>query len=123
MPPCAETTKTSWLPSYSPVNAMSDPSGENIGLVSIPTSVVRRRALPPFRSTIHRSPAYEKQICVALTVGSRRGSGGGAGGGAGDAGKGEERYRGGRAQRHGLTSGRGAYHARGAPAAFTHVRA
>ena len=46
-----------------------DPSGENIGAVSMPTSDVRRLASPPLRSTIHRSPPYVNAIWVRLTVG------------------------------------------------------
>ena len=37
-PPEAGTTKTSTLPSYSPVKAMRVPSGENAGSVSLPGS-------------------------------------------------------------------------------------
>jgi hypothetical protein len=63
------------LPSYSPVKATQRPSGENFGSLSTPMPVVRRLASPPSRDTDHRSPAYEKTMCVRLTVGlcSRRG--------------------------------------------------
>jgi hypothetical protein len=56
VPPVAGTTKTSWLPSYSPLKATSVPSGENWGFVSDPTPDVRCRAVPPSRPTIQRSP-------------------------------------------------------------------
>ncbi len=55
-PPEAGITKTSTLPSYSPVKAMRLPSGEKDGLVSTPGPAVRRRAAPPSRGTLHRSP-------------------------------------------------------------------
>ena len=74
-PPVASTTYTSTLPSYSPVNATSEPSGEKYGSVSRPTPLVRRRASPPSRPTIQRSPANEKTTCVRLTVGFCRSSG------------------------------------------------
>src|SRR5260370_3797862 len=56
-PPEAGTTKTSTLPSYSPVKAMRVPSGENAGSVSLPLPLVRRTASPPSRGTLQRSPA------------------------------------------------------------------
>ena len=42
-----------------------------MGPVSFPTPFVSRVASPPSRGTVHRSPAYEKAICVWLTVGLR----------------------------------------------------
>ena len=68
-PPAAGTTKTSTLPSYSPVKAMSLPSGENTGSVSVPAPLVRRAASPPSRGTLHKSPAYAKTMWVLLRVG------------------------------------------------------
>src|SRR6185369_12226423 len=51
-PPSAETTYTSALPAYSPLNAMRLPSGENLGLLAWPWKLVSRRASPPARGTI-----------------------------------------------------------------------
>src|SRR3954466_4653117 len=51
-PPSAATTYTSTLPAYSPLNAIDLPSGEKCGLVVWPAKLVRRRALPPARSTV-----------------------------------------------------------------------
>src|SRR5215472_11079399 len=62
---------TSVLPSYSPVKAIQRPSGENFGAYSLPMPFVSLAASPPSRETIHKSPAYEKTMCVLLNVGSR----------------------------------------------------
>src|SRR4051794_1221069 len=43
-PPAACTTKTSVLPSYCPLKATIDPSGEKHGLDSTPAALVRRCA-------------------------------------------------------------------------------
>src|SRR6185437_16715104 len=40
-----------------------------IGSVSIPTPVVSRRATPPARGTVHRSPAYPNAIRSLLSAG------------------------------------------------------
>src|SRR5262245_50464641 len=42
---------------------------------SLPMPFVNLAASPPSRDTIHKSPAYEKTICVLLNVGSRINSG------------------------------------------------
>ncbi len=52
-------TKTSRLPSYSPVNAICDPSGENFGKYSVPGCVVNRLAIPPAAGATHRSASAE----------------------------------------------------------------
>jgi len=70
-PPSAGMTNASRLWSYSPVNAIHFPSGENLGLLSDPGFEVRRAALPPDRGTDQRSPANSKTIVVALMVGER----------------------------------------------------
>src|SRR6267378_629393 len=57
VPPSAGMTYTSGLPSYSPVKAIHFPSGENLGKTSSPIWEVSRRAEPPSREEIHRSPA------------------------------------------------------------------
>src|SRR5262249_30305406 len=62
-------TYTSVLPSYCPVKAIEEPSGEKQGFVSMPALVVSRVATPPSRPTVHRSPPYTKAIWVLLTVG------------------------------------------------------
>src|SRR6185437_16860217 len=51
-PPCAGTTYTSTLPSYSALNASRRPSGENFGFSVVPWKLVTRRAVPPDRSTV-----------------------------------------------------------------------
>src|SRR5262245_28786147 len=70
-PPSAETTYTSRLPAYSPLNAIHLPSGEKRGLPACPWKLVSRRASPPARGTIQMFCAYANAICVALTVGER----------------------------------------------------
>src|SRR5262252_289158 len=70
-PPSAETTYTSRLPAYSPLNASHLPSGEKRGLLACPWKLVSRRASPPARGTIQMFCAYANAICVALTVGER----------------------------------------------------
>src|SRR5262245_29444019 len=70
-------TYTSVLPSYCPVNAIIEPSGEKHGLVSMPALVVSRVASPPSRPTVHKSPPYTKAIWVLLTVGLCSSSGAG----------------------------------------------
>src|SRR5262245_51642995 len=67
-PPAAGTTNTSVFPSYWPVNATCVPSGENAASLSSPGPAVRRRASPPSRDTIHKSPAKLNAICVLLMV-------------------------------------------------------
>src|SRR5262245_25161198 len=47
------------------------PSGEKCGFDVRPWKLVRRRALPPARSTIQMLFAYANAICVLLTVGVR----------------------------------------------------
>src|SRR6266403_4497210 len=59
-PPSADMTYTYGLPPYSTVKAIHFPSGENFGNTSSPTWEVSRRAAPPSREEIHRSPAYAK---------------------------------------------------------------
>jgi len=44
------------------VNAIFDPSGENCGSLSTVGVAVSRRAAPPERGTIQRSPAYSNAI-------------------------------------------------------------
>src|SRR4030042_27421 len=56
-PPSAGMTKTSTLPSYSPVKAIREPSGEKTGLVSTPGPEVILWDAPPSRGTFQRSPA------------------------------------------------------------------
>ena len=56
------------------LNAISDPSGENFGLVVVPWKLVTRRAMPPARGTIQMLLAYANAICVVLTVGWRTSS-------------------------------------------------
>src|SRR5262249_10293928 len=51
-PPSAETTYTSRVPAYSPLNAIHLPSGEKRGLPAWPWKLVSRRASPPARGTI-----------------------------------------------------------------------
>ena len=68
-PPTEGMTNTSTLPSYSPLKAISDPSGEKTGLFSAPAPTVSLLASPPSRPTLHRSPAYTKTMCVRLNVG------------------------------------------------------
>src|SRR5690348_10963245 len=68
-PPSAGTTNTSKFPSYSPVNAIQLPSGENIGSPSWPP-VVSCRASPPSRGTLHKYPPYANTIWVLLSVGA-----------------------------------------------------
>jgi len=51
------------------VKAIWVPSGEKYGSVSTPGVEVRRRACPPLRETIHKSPAYSKATESRLTVG------------------------------------------------------
>src|SRR5204862_7356479 len=70
-PPSAETTYTSRLPAYSPLNAIHLPSGENRGLLAWPWKLVSRRASPPARGTIQMFWAYANAIWVELTVGVR----------------------------------------------------
>src|SRR5262252_7999165 len=70
-PPSAETTYTSRLPAYSPLNATHLPSGEKRGLPACPWKLVSRRASPPARGTIQMFWAYANAIYVALTVGER----------------------------------------------------
>src|SRR5579872_2148463 len=70
-PPSDETTYTSTLPAYSPLNAIHFPSGEKCGFVVRPWKLVRRRATPPPRSTTQMLLAYANAICVVLTVGVR----------------------------------------------------
>src|SRR5262249_37294977 len=74
VPPAVGTTKTSGLPSYSPVKATSAPSGEKAGLRSCPP-VVNRRASPPSRLTTHRLAAYAKTTSVRESDGLRSRSG------------------------------------------------
>src|SRR4051794_40201612 len=64
-------TYTSVLPAYSPLKAIDLPSGEKCGFDVSPWKLVRRRAMPPARSTIQMLFAYANAICVALTVGER----------------------------------------------------
>src|SRR5207248_10519042 len=66
-PPAAGTTYISALPSYSPVNAIHFPSGENTGFVSCPP-VVNWCASPPSRGTLHKYPPYRNTISVLLIV-------------------------------------------------------
>src|SRR5262245_16516974 len=70
-PPSAETTYTSALPAYSPLNAIHLPSGEKRGLLACPWKLVSRRASPPARGTIQRFWAYANAIALSLTVGER----------------------------------------------------
>src|SRR5450755_3369381 len=56
-PPSLGTVNTSTLPSYSPVKAIWEPSGENFGFVFTPAPAVIRLASPPSRGTLQRSPA------------------------------------------------------------------
>src|SRR5271163_345312 len=56
-PPSAGIVNTSTLPSYSPVKAIWEPSGENFGFVFEPAPAVSRLASPPVRGTLQRSPA------------------------------------------------------------------
>ena len=59
------------MPAYSPLKAIHLPSGEKRGLSVWPWKLVRRRAVPPARSTIQMLLAYAKAMCDALTVGCR----------------------------------------------------
>ncbi len=68
-PPSAGTTKTSWLPSYSPVKAIHFPSGEKRGKYSVPGWDVRRRAMPPASPTTQRSSSAAKTMRVPLMSG------------------------------------------------------
>ena len=56
-PPTEGVVNTSVLPSYSPVKAIAEPSGEKWGSLSTPTPVVSRVARPPLRDTVQMSPA------------------------------------------------------------------
>ena len=60
------------LPSYWPEKAIQRPSGLKAASVSAPSELVSRTALPPSRPTFHRSLAWVKTMCVALTSGWRR---------------------------------------------------
>src|ERR1041385_3312025 len=51
-PPPPETTYTSALPAYSPLNAIHLPSGEKRGFEACPWKLVSLRASPPARGTI-----------------------------------------------------------------------
>src|SRR4051812_10562798 len=51
-PPSAGTTYTSTLPAYSALKAIDLPSGEKWGFDDSPGKLVRRRAMPPARSTV-----------------------------------------------------------------------
>jgi hypothetical protein len=66
----AATTKTSTLPSYSPVKAMSLPSGENAGSVSIPVPLVSRTAsrIPPrsVSTCTDASPTHSREVLSHL---------------------------------------------------------
>jgi hypothetical protein len=53
------------------VNASRDPSGENQGSISAYGVDVSRRAWPPLRGTVHRSPPYSNAISSRLTAGRR----------------------------------------------------
>src|SRR5688500_18265957 len=64
------------LPSYWPVKATTEPSGEDKGLASTPAALVKRVASPPERGTCHRSPANWKTILFWLKVGRLSRSGG-----------------------------------------------
>src|SRR5207253_5230695 len=69
-PPAVGTTNTSVLPSYRPVKAIIDPSGENFGPASTPGCDVRRRTFVPSRLATQRSFAYAKAMWSLLTAGS-----------------------------------------------------
>ena len=60
------------LPPYSPLKATQRPSGLRAGLVSAPSSLVRRRATPPSRPTTHTSLAWTKAMWSAVASGCRR---------------------------------------------------
>jgi hypothetical protein len=53
------------------LNASHSPSGDRCGSCSTAGVLVNRRASPPLRSTIHRSPPCANAMCWALTVGWR----------------------------------------------------
>src|SRR5262249_38657261 len=55
----------------SPEKAIQRPSGEYLGKSSVPGFDVRRRAVPPERATLHRSPAYVNTMLLPLMSGNR----------------------------------------------------
>ena len=59
------------LPPTVAVNAILEPSGEKYGSVSTVGVAVRRRACPPLRETVQRSPPYANATRSLLTVGCR----------------------------------------------------
>src|SRR5665213_4389242 len=59
------------FPAYSALKAIHVPSGEKCGFDVSPWKLVRRRAMPPARSTVQMLLAYANAIWVALTVGER----------------------------------------------------
>jgi hypothetical protein len=59
------------FPATVAVKAICEPSGEKYGSISTVGVDVKRRATPPLRGTIHKSPAYSKAMESRLTVGCR----------------------------------------------------